>query len=154
MPSNNTLRKRWTFRFCQITKKIMKLLLNQSRRHDFYYFLVIIWPMLVIQIFQDENALVNIGSTIITASSTFAILYWLTFVIFPSGQYYISLWSLTGFYLHWEYLPGSKVSYQGGLKSMPKRMIMRTAHKDVWWCGKFERHTTRFISTCPCTKLL
>ena len=51
------------------------------------------------------------------ASITFAILFSLTFVIFPLGQYYISLWSVTGFYLHWDCLPGSKVSYQGGLKS-------------------------------------
>ena len=60
------------------------------------------------------------------ATKNFNILFSLTFVIFPLGQYYISLWSLTGFHLHWDYLPGSKVSCQGGLKCMPKCMIILT----------------------------
>ena len=36
----------------------------------------------------------------------------------------ISFWRLTCFHLHWDYLPGSKVSYQGGLMFTPKCMII------------------------------
>ena len=62
------------------------------------------------------------------ATKNFNILFSLAFVIFPLGQYCVScfVWSLTGFHLHWDYLPGSKVSCQGGLKCMPKCMIILT----------------------------
>ena len=54
----------------------------------------------------------------------FNLLFSLTIVIFPLGQYYISFRRLTGFHLHRDYLPGSKVSYQGGLMFTPKCMII------------------------------
>ena len=52
------------FVFVRSPRKI-KLLLNQSRRHDFYYLAVIICPMHDFQTVQDENTSVNIESTII-----------------------------------------------------------------------------------------
>ena len=57
-------------------------------------------------------------------TKNFNFLFSLTIVIFPLGQYYISFRRLTGFHLHRDYLPGSKVSYQGGLMFTPKCMII------------------------------
>ena len=61
--------------------------------------------------YENKPKLSHVNSYL--ATKNFNISFSLTFVIFPLGQCYNSLRSLTGFQLHWDYLPESKVSFQG-----------------------------------------